>query len=151
MKFSTGFAIILVGVAAVASAEPAREEVSGRVSYTEKRAPHSDSTWLQLATPTPAKHGTEFVAVGKDAGSFAQLRIDATAGKVALRRVRVVFEDGKQKIVDVDRVLGGRHKSAIIDLDAQKPIDRVVVTTEPYTNGQYAIYGAVVGAGVASR
>ena len=122
----------------------------GDKTRSKRDAPRQQEGWTQLATPTPTKHGTEFVFVGKELGSFDQLRVDADKGKVIVRRVKVYFDDGKQQVIDVDRVLDGKHKSAFVDLKANKPIDRIVVTTEPQTNGMYALYGSS-GEGVATR
>ena len=61
-------------------------------------SPNSASSPIMIsaiATPTPASHGTEFVVVGKEQGSFGKLRVDADKGKVIVRRVRIYFDDGK--------------------------------------------------------
>jgi len=50
------------------------------------------------------------------------------------------------KVIDA-----ARNNPALIDLDAHKAIDRIVVTTEPYTRGSYAIYGTAGTGGVARR
>src|SRR5947207_2753224 len=156
MKIPGVFAIVLVGASSIAAAQPQPKEDTGRISYNEKKqrsqGPPRDGDWVQLATPTPANHGTEFVVVGKEAGEFGRLRISPSDGKVIVRRVKIYFDDGKQKIVDVDKVIdAGRKNVALIDLDAPKAIDRIVVTTEPQTRGSYAIYGATGGGGVARR
>ena len=157
MKIPGVFAIVLVGGSTVAAAQPMPKEDTGRISYSEKKqaqrdrdAPR-DGEWVQLATPTPASHGTEFVVVGKDAGEFSQLRIDPSAGRVIVRRVKIYYDDGKQKIVDVDKIIdASRKNNALIDLDAPKAIDRVVITTEQ-GRGSYALFGAAGGAGAVAR
>jgi hypothetical protein len=146
MRIPSVFAIVLVGTAGIASAQPKQEENNERVRYGDHDADKRDAArhdaWTQLATPTPAKHGTEFVVVGKEQGNFDKLRLDADSGRVIVRRVKIIYDDGQQKVVDLDRVLAGKHKSATIDLQGPKAIDRIVVTTEPETNGMYAIYGS---------
>jgi hypothetical protein len=155
MRLSAAFAIVLSLAASVTSAQPGPDENTERVRYSDfdtahpGRNPADQGDWVQLATPTPANHGTEFFAVGKDVGTLAQLRVDAD-GKVIVRRVKIIFADGKQQIVDVDRLLGGKQRSATIPLTSPQPIDRIVVTTEPGTKGSYALYGSS-GAGVATR
>ena len=157
MRSSALFTIILVGSAVTASAEPKQEETSGRVSHIDKKqkkddAPRRASDWVELASPTPAKHGTEFVVIGKEAGSFAKIRIDASKGRVNVRRVKVFFDGGGVKAVQLDRRLDDkRQKSALIDLGDLKAIDRIVVTTETHTNGEYAIYGSAGGGVVSTR
>src|SRR5579859_6756802 len=98
MKTSALFTLILVGVVGTAAAQHEPAEPSGRVSYTDtatqaKPAAAQQTGEVQLADPTPANHGTEFIVVGKDAGSFSQLRLAATNGKVIVRRVRIFFAD----------------------------------------------------------
>jgi len=144
--------VVLVGAGTVASAQPRQEETSGRISYKARtpQPPRRPSQWVQLATPTPAKHGTEFIVIGKDAGYFSQLRVGATRGTTRVRRVKVIFADGATKTLQVERRVSG-DQSAHIDLGEAKAIDRVVVTTDTGTNGQYAIYGAPSPGAVVKR
>ncbi len=152
MKSSAVFTLILVGAVATASAQPEPAEPSGRVSYTDQaeaarpaaaqqNAPGGE---VQLADPTPASHGTEFIVVGKDAGAFSQLRLAATTGKVNVRSVRIFFADGTQRAIDVDSVLAG-SRDARLNLKTPREIDHITVSTEP-GRGTYALYG-VAGAG----
>ncbi len=155
MKIPSGFAIVLVATAGVAAAQPKQEENNERVRYGDLDRPKHDAArdeggWKQLATPTPVKHGTEFIEVGGDQGNFDKLRVDAEKGRVVVRRVKIFFEDGKQQNVELDRVLDAKHRSAEIDLKTGKPIDRVVVTTEPHGGGAYSLYGSS-SEGVATR
>ncbi|HTR56511.1 MAG TPA: hypothetical protein VMJ10_37815 [Kofleriaceae bacterium] len=147
MKIRGVFALVVVAAGAVASAEPKPEENTGRLSYKDDEpvdhTAHADPDWVQLASPTPASHGTEFVVVGKEAGLFRRLRLEAATGTVIMRRVHVFFDDGKQKIVDVDKVMRAQRGSTEwIELGEARAIDRIVVTTEPQTKGSYAIYGS---------
>lgn len=146
MKSSAVFAFILVGAVATASAQPEPAEPSGRVSYTDQAeaarpAAAQQGGEVQLATPTPADHGTEFIVVGKDAGQFSQLRLAATSGKVIVRRVRIFFADGTQQAADVNTTLdGARRQDATVTVKAPKAIDHITVTTEN-GHGSYALYG----------
>ena len=151
MKSSAVFTLILVGAVATASAQPEPAEPSGRVSYTDQAeaaqpaaAQQTAGGEVQLADPTPASHGTEFIVVGKDAGSFSQLRLAATNGKVIVHRVRIFFADGTQRAIDVDAALSG-NRDARLDLKTPREIDHITVSTEP-GRGTYALYG-VAGAG----
>ncbi len=144
------FALMVAGSVTAASAEPKQEEISGRVSLNEIADQKSDARepgeWVELATPTPAKHGTEFIMVGENAGVFSKLRIDATTGRTYLVRVKVYFDDGEAKTVRLERALHPtRNPSAIVDLGEPRPIDRVVITTETHTKGTYALYGSSSG------
>jgi hypothetical protein len=62
-----------------------------------------------------------------------------------VRKVKVFFGDGKVRTVQVDKTLTENHKPAFIDLGDAKLIDRIVVTTETHTKGEYAIYGSAGG------
>jgi hypothetical protein len=156
MKIPGVFVIVLFGAATAASAQPTPQDNTGRVSYRDsakhKTATVEDGGWVQLASPTPASHGTEFVVVGKELGQFSQLRVSPADGKVIVRRVKIYFDSGKQKIVDVDKSIDAHRKNAaIIDLDHAQTIDRIVITTEPQTRGSYAIYGTAGEGGVARK
>jgi hypothetical protein len=151
MRIPSVFAIVLVAATGAASAEPARIGYGGQQAPAKPDAPREADGWKPLATPTPAKHGTEFVVVGKDQGSFEKLRIEASRGTLIVRRVKIYFDDGKLQVVDVDRVLGPkRGTSAEIVLKTVGPLDRVVITTETQGTGEYVLYGSS-GSSVASR
>jgi hypothetical protein len=171
MRYLAVFATVVVTAARAASAPPEQEkntkqeENTERVRYGDEGHPNSrnaiggkaksdapghEGGWVQLATPTPAKHGTEFVFVGKEQGAFDKLRVDADKGTVIVRRVRIYFDDGKQQVIDVDRALNAKHKAAVVELKSAQAIDRIVITTEPQGNGTYALYGSSVE-GVATR
>ncbi len=153
MRFPAAFTVIALGVAGTATAAPKQEEISGRVSLNEKNAkdrdsPRPPSGWIELASPTPAKHGTEFVVIGREAGYFSQLRVKATKGRTVVRRVKVFFADGGTRTVKLDRAVANRGRdSVVVSLGEPRPIDRIVVTTDPGTRGMYAVYGSSSGGG----
>lgn len=119
MKSSALFTAFVLGAAATVSAQPKREaapkqeENGERVRLDDKKSAKTVDTvasaadWIELASPTPAKHGTEFVMVGKRAGSFTRLRLDAAKGKTIVRTVKIYFDDAKPKTVQVDTILSG--------------------------------------------
>jgi hypothetical protein len=156
MKIPAGFAVIVLAASTTATAQPKQEESSGRVSLNDKGGPplpRADKDgWLELATDTPVKHGKEFVVVDKDIGAIAKLRIDAEKGKVIVNRVKVYFADGTSKLYAPDKRLDPRHvASLIVDLGPRRTVDRVVITTETYTKGTYALYGSSSGGTLARR
>jgi hypothetical protein len=127
-----------------AGADPEKHEKAGRLRYDEDHAPRQTATpctgcLVELATPTPASHGTEFIPVGRDVGTFTALRIAAHRGRVIVRRVRVELADGGSRRFDVDRVIGG-EREATIRFDKPVAIERVVVSTE-IGNGSYVVSG----------
>ena len=150
MKILAISGLMLAVAASVVSAAPAKEETGERVSYSRERKRTSSPPvrdWVEIASPTPASHGREYVTVD---GRFGLLRIDAAKGRPNLRSVRVVYADGKQRIVRIERPLGGKHASAIIELSGA-PIDHLVINTVASSPGSYTVQGAPVSSGVATR
>ena len=141
-------------VATTATARPKPHEISGRFSDVvpqSERTPRSDGHWVELAAATPVNHGTEFIIVGPEAGRFSQLRVDACAGTVILLRVRVFDDHGTVQSVSIGRTLDRMHKSALIDLPTWKAIDQIAITTDPHTDGKYAVYGSSRETSIAAR
>jgi len=150
MKILAISGLMLAVAASVVSAAPAKEETGERVSYSHERARTSSppsGDWVEIASATPASHGREYITVE---GRFGLLRIDAAKGRPVLKSVRVVYADGKQRIVRMDRVLGGKRASAIVELSGA-PIDHLVVNTDARSRGSFTVQGAPVSSGVASR
>jgi len=142
MRVPTILAFILVAASSTAIAE--HEELGGRVplSTKEYRPPVTDRDWVRLATPTPTKYGTEYIIVGRDAGWFRTLRIDAVAGTVVLRHIRILSPGRFSKTFYVDRWLDARHPVAYVDLGVPRRIEQIVVTTDRFPNGVYTVYGS---------
>jgi hypothetical protein len=142
---------MLAAAATVVSAAPSKEETGERVSYNGERPRTSTATpdgeWVEIASATPASHGREYITVE---GRFGLLRIEAAKGRPVLKSVRVVYSDGKERVVRMERALGGKRATAIVQLSGSQ-IDHVVVNTDPKSKGSYVVQGAPVGGGVASR
>jgi hypothetical protein len=160
MRTPAVFAVILVGAPLLATAQPKQEETSGRVSLKEKApddpredAPRSPSDWVELASATAAKHGTNYIIVGGEAGGFGKLRIDAVkGGGIPIKQVRVSFTDGSSKTYRVNRRIDPqRQKSVFLDLPTTQQIDQVVIVTDRRSKGEYAVYGSGTGGVVAGR
>lgn len=148
MRASTLCIAFLLGGGMATADTPKQETEVGRVDLDQqaKPPPRAPSQWLQLATPTPAKHGTEFVMVGAQQGSFSRLRIDAAKGRTVVKSVRVVFADGSAKTYRVNQTLSDKGRwFTFVDLGTTKPITQVSVTTDRTTGGQYALYGSSGG------
>ncbi|HEY5946522.1 MAG TPA: hypothetical protein VIV40_13565 [Kofleriaceae bacterium] len=135
------------------SVEPRHTESTARLSLQDKKkkkAPkvakvRQPGDWFEVGDATPAKFGTVFFVVGDDAKSVSKLRIDAVTGKVLVRRIAIYFDDGSTRILALNKTLDTkRAKSTFVDLGGIKTIDRVVVTTDAYVNGEYAIFGSAL-------
>ena len=81
---------------------------------------------------------------------YGLLKIDAARGLTILKSVRIVYADGKERVVRMDRIIGGKRATAIITLSGEK-IDHLVVNTEPKPRATYTVHGAPVSSGVAAR
>lgn len=148
MHFPVRFTVIALCVAGSAAATPKQEEISGRVSIMEdtSQEPRTSESWVTLASETPAKHGNEYVMVGSDAGYFSQLRVQATHGRTAVRRIKIFFADGGTRTIRLFRwIREGGHDSIVISLGKPRPIERLVISTDRGTKGRYAVYGASAG------
>ena len=86
MKTVIALAVFMALTASAASAEPRKEVTTERV---RPQAPRVD--WANLASAIPTRHGTEWITVGRQAGAFRSLRIEAMSGTVNVRSVRVEF------------------------------------------------------------
>ena len=161
MKLSAVF--VVVAMTSLAAAEPAKprppkpeptapktDEASGRVSYVEpesdadakQEAPRATGQWVEIASPTPAKHGTMYIMVAEDAGSFSQLWLAPAKGTTVVKSVHVFFTDGTDKRYRVGTTITKKgRKFAVVDLKGNKMIDRVAVNTVR-GKGSYALYGA---------
>jgi hypothetical protein len=143
-------ALLLALSASLVSAAPEDKETTERVSYSGKaQDAAADEAWVELASPTPASHGREFIQLDEDAGPFVRLRIDAVAGRPTIRTVRISYRDGKQRVVRIDKVLSA--KPAVIDLGGPKRIERLVVVTEGSKKMTYSVRGERVRNSVAAR
>ena len=149
-------AVVAVLVAAVTSISPSvagpqpREELGGRVPFRGHKmrrpppapVPHRVGDWVNLATSTPTRFGTEWIVVGADEGAFSAVRVQATSGTVHLRYVRVDFANGQSSMYPIDRWLTARHPKARVDFGKARHIDRIAVTTARSPVGTYVVHGS---------
>jgi hypothetical protein len=151
MKIALLSAFLLVGTA---SAAPEKTENRERISYSgDARRDTSnkpDDGWIELASPTPASHGREFIPVDPSAEAFVRLKLTADSGRPIVRRVRVHFSDGTQRLVRLDRAVDKKHP-VMVDLKVAKRIDRLVVETEGSKKATYSVYGEPDSRAIATR
>ncbi len=95
---------------------------------------------VQLATPTPASNGVEYIPVGRDSGRFAQVRVEWDRGHVYLTKVAVRFGDGRVQNVAMDRWLDEAHPQAVFDVAGATWIETVIVTTDRDAHGSYSVF-----------
>jgi len=151
MKFALLSAVLVAGAARQVTAAPVDIESTERVSYSDKAkrtAPGAELAWKEIASPTPASHGREYIAVD---ARYTMLRLDATAGHPTVRSVRIRYKDGTERVVRIGQMLGTRKaSSAYIELRGAKEIDHLVVITEP-SRAEYAVYATAEPTAVAGR
>jgi hypothetical protein len=138
------FALILVlALTATVGAQPRRDPDYDRYRYGEHQPnARRDGNWIELASPTSTRNGTEWFNLGSD-NRFSQLRIVASAGRVLVRRVTVMFVDGGQASYRLEHRLGGRYdRDVLIRLDGEKRISQIVVQPDRDVFGSYSIYGS---------
>ena len=153
MRITALSAILLAGASALVSAAPVDRESTERVSYTNKArraapAPSEDG-WIELASPTPASHGREYIGVA-DGVPLVRLRIAGHQGRTVVRTVRVDFKDGTSRTVRLDQVVS-KDKPAYVDLRGPKRVERLVVVTERAAKAEYTVHGEPSGTGIARR
>jgi len=147
--------MLLAGATALVSAAPVDNETTERVSYKDKArrsAPSAtdDSGWIELASPTPASHGREYIEVDGDGVPLVRLRITGHRGRTTVHTVRVDFKDGTSRTVRLDKVVS-KDKPAYVDLRGAKRVERLVVATERAAKAEYTVHGEPSGTGVARR
>ena len=153
MRITALSAILLAGASALVSAAPEDRETTERVSYTAKgrrAAPASDDGWIELASPTPASHGREYITVADEARPLVRLRISSHRGRVIVQTVRVDYDSGKSRTVRVDKIVA-KGKPAYVDLRGGGRVERVVVSTERASRAEYTVHGEVDAGGIARR
>ncbi|MDB4962285.1 MAG: hypothetical protein JWP01_2284 [Myxococcales bacterium] len=150
---------LVAGLVSVVSAAPDDEETTERVSYKDKDGassnegpPRSDGEWVEVADPTPANHGREYITLGADAGTFTRLRVDASQGRPIVKAIRIDFTTGRSRVVNLQIVLDKKRRpSAYVDLKGAREIQQIVVITDRDSKGLYTVNAEVGHGGVASR
>lgn len=128
------------------SAAPGREETTARIGYGRdhskpRQAQAGNPGWVELASPTPASHGREYIMVSASAGTFSQIRLTASSGRPDIRSVRVDFQDGSRKVFEVRRVLDARRSPVYLDLRGPHEIKQIIVVTDRRSSGSYVLEG----------
>jgi hypothetical protein len=135
---------LLLFAPTVVSAAPAKDETAERVSYNDDHAPPAPADdWVELASPTPAKHGRTFITVD---ARYSQLKIETHKGHPVVKTLRVVFADGKQRVVKLKR-----QRSQVVDLGGARAIEHIVVDSDWRSKGTYTVHAIKEATGVASR
>lgn len=153
MRFSIVSLVLVTGASAIVAAAPDDRETTERVGIKDPppAAPPADG-WVELADPTPAKHGRVYITVGAGAGTFSKLRIDVAKGRPTVQQVRVDFKAGGRRVVRVEKTLHATRKpSAYVDLKGAREIRQIVIDSDPHSRGEYTVFALAGDADVATR
>src|SRR5262245_49855567 len=154
MRITALSAMLLAGATALVSASPVDNETTERVSYTGKprrAAPATnDDGWIEIASPTPASHGREFIEVDADTGPLVRLRIACHTGRTIVQTVRVDFQDGKSRTIRLDQVVS-KDKPAYVDLRGAPRGGRVIGAAGRAPRAEYIVRGDPAGGAIARR
>ena len=140
--------VLALGVGLLAAISPATaqaEEGGARVpvrSEGERYPSRGERDWIRIASPTSTKSGAESIIIGKDAGAFRSLRIEAVSGIVVVSRISVLTYRGSWKTYYVNRRLDTWDPRVYVDLGASTQIAQVVITTDRRFAGSYTIDGS---------
>lgn len=141
MRVRNILASMLVAGLAMATA---RADVDTRIPFGpghERYRPRTDRDWVPLASATPTRYGTEYIVVGRDAGWFRTLRIEAVSGRVYVRSVQMT--SGRfTRTYQVNTYLDLRHPVVYVDLGGRWLVDQLAVTTRRYPAGAYTVHGS---------
>lgn len=138
---------IMFAVAATSSVAAAQSYTPD--PYAHERIPYTGPHerwrhplgWVQLGTPTPTRFGTETFMLGHTAGWYHTLRFEHVSGIVVLRQVRLVSNHHFVQTINVNIRLDRWHDTTFINLGRPRYVDEIVVTTDRWPRGTYAIYG----------
>jgi len=105
-------------------------------------APVQESRWVTLAEHNSVDGNRQFINVrGQDA--FRKIRIEASGGAPVIKQVAIEFSDdrGNAQVVRMDaRLSAGQGQT--IDLNGgRRPVQRIIVYTEPQFGGSYSVFG----------
>jgi len=152
MRLAVLTSLIVAGSASFVAASPDRDESTRRVTLSETAKPQlrRDGDWIEIATPTPVRHGKEYITLRDDTGTISRLRIDSHAGRPYVYTVRINFTNGTSRIARIERAID-KKRPVYVDLKGAKEIESLVVVTDPDSRAEYRVMGLPAAAGVARR
>jgi hypothetical protein len=91
---------------------------------------------VTLAADQQIFHGRAVIDVGRQAGRFATLKLEANGGRTYVQKVVVKFTNGERQVINrLDRTLAGAD-CLTLDLDGnRRAIASVAVYGQPLNNG----------------
>jgi len=125
-------ATLLIGGTTVAMAD---KDYDRRVDEGRR-----EGAWRTLATRNVDGAERRFIQVGKPAGAFRVLRLQATRGVPLVSRVEIEFGNGQRQVVDINQKLDRSNQVATIDLNGNdRYIENVIVTTMRGSYGELMV------------
>jgi hypothetical protein len=97
--------------------------------------------WITLSAFTPARKGRETVHLDRGERKIDRVRISAVRGAPVVRQVIIQYGNGQYERRPVnDQLRPG--KDAIISIDTNRRVQKIMVLTDPRSGGAYSLYGA---------
>lgn len=146
----------VVSTTSFASAAPAREENTGRISYNNRHRPPAarpprEPGWVELSSATPASHGREFIELNADVGKLTQLRLTGVSGRPGIRAVRIEYQDGNHRTFEIEKVLGAGRRPVYVDLRGAREVSQIIVMSDRDSPGEYVLEGNTAATSLATR
>ena len=136
---SACFVLATTAVMPAAHADKQSTEPRSRVNIKDLAKP--DTGWIELADPTPANHGREFITVDEDTRPVVRLRLAAHSGRPKIHSIQIDTDDGKQRVIRINKVLG--KKPYDVTLRGARKLVRLMVVSEGNAKATYTLYGQV--------
>ena len=131
--------LALAGGTLTASAQPYWRDRNHRDDYGYREV-RRDRSWTQLAPIQTARNETQQIMLNGNHQRLRKLRIQAVRGAPVVTRVTIDYMHRAPQVVTVNsRVVRG--DGAVIRIDPNARIQRILVYTEPRYGGAYTVLG----------
>jgi hypothetical protein len=137
--------VLLVTLAGIAASMGCTASVrAGDPAYAREptRVQRVDTRWVTIADRYSADSNRQFINLrGQEA--YRRIRIEASRGAPVIKQVGIEYADSRDtQVIRIDeRLAPGQGRT--IDLHGgRRPIQRIIVYTQPEYGGAYSVYGA---------
>lgn len=131
--------LALTGGTLTAAAQPRWRDRGYRDDYGYREV-RRDRGWTQLAPVQTARAETQQIMLNGNHQRLRKLRIQAVRGAPVVTRVTIDYMHREPQVVTVNsRVVRG--DGAVIRIDPNARIQRIIVYTEPRYGGAYTVLG----------
>jgi hypothetical protein len=96
--------------------------------------------WVVLSGVTATANTAQDIPVGAGE-AFSQLLVKAIAGEPEIEQMEIYFANDESRLIKLDHKLVAGD-GQVIELREKRAIKRIIVYTDPDSQGTYTIYGA---------